>query len=226
MSNRDASFFICYISIMDIYSFTVGPFAENTYLLIQEGEALLVDPGFTSSNEFDKAKTLLESKDASLKGVLLTHAHVDHALGLQLVLAYRQVPVYLSDKDRYLWKNFASQASMFGLNIENFDFTPDVLPIQSNWSVDNFIFDVRYTPGHAPDHVSLYHKGSGILIAGDALFKEGIGRTDLYKGSMETLKKSIQTQLFTLPDETTVYPGHGPQTTIGHERKANPFVAE
>lgn len=210
---------------MDIYSFTVGPFAENTYLLINEGEALLVDPGFTSSNEFDEAKSVLESKDASLVGILLTHAHVDHALGLPFVLNYSQVPVYLSDKDRYLWNNFASQASMFGLNVEGFDFTPDILPIKSNWSVGNFTFDVRYTPGHAPDHVSLYHKGSRTLIAGDALFKEGIGRTDLYKGSMETLKESIQTQFFTLPDETTVYPGHGPKTTVGHEKKANPFVS-
>jgi glyoxylase-like metal-dependent hydrolase (beta-lactamase superfamily II) len=210
---------------MDIYSFTVGPFAENTYLLINEGKALLIDPGFTSPKEFGQASSLLESENASLEGILLTHAHVDHALGLPLVhQSYKQVPVYLSDKDRYLWQNFASQASTFGMKAEGFNFMPEVLPVQKEWSISNFTFDVRYTPGHAPDHVSLYQAEDEILIAGDALFKEGIGRTDLYKGDMNTLKKSIQTELYTLPDNTVVYPGHGSDTTIGHEKQSNPFV--
>ncbi|MCW9709106.1 MBL fold metallo-hydrolase [Fodinibius salsisoli] len=210
---------------MDIHSFTVGPFAENSYLLIKGSEALLIDPGFTSANEFSQVQSIVETNELSLLAVLLTHAHVDHALGVPRVLNYKQLPVYLSDKDRYLWNNFVSQASMFGLNVEGFDFEPEILPIQQDWSIGEFTFDVLYTPGHSPDHVSLYSQDEGILIAGDALFREGIGRTDLYKGSMETLKKSIKTELYTLPDDTTVYCGHGPKTTIGHEKQANPFVS-
>jgi glyoxylase-like metal-dependent hydrolase (beta-lactamase superfamily II) len=130
----------------------------------------------------------------------------------------------LNNTDPYLWNNFASQAQMFGFRAEGFDFEPENIPVTSNWSLGSFTFDVRYTPGHAPDHVSLYNEQNKVVIAGDALFKEGIGRTDLYKGSMDVLKKSIREQLYTLPDETTVYPGHGPETSIGHEKKSNPFV--
>src|SRR5699024_658192 len=98
------------------------------------------------------------------------------------------------------------------------------MPIMEECSIVGFIFEVRYTPGHAPDHISLYSKQDDLLIVGDALFREGVGRTDLYKGDMKILKTSIREQLYTLPENTTVCPGHGPETTIGHEKKANPFV--
>ncbi len=209
---------------MEIHRFNVGPFAENSYLLIEDDEGLLVDPGFADQQEFRKVQSIVERKEIALNYVLLTHAHVDHALGLHRVLDHYDIPVYLSDKDYYLWNNFESQAQMFGLKARGFDFTPEVLPVSSAWSLGNFRFDLRYTPGHSPDHLSLYLPDENIVIAGDALFKEGIGRTDLYKGSMEVLKKSIQEKLYTLPDDTTVYPGHGPNTTIGHEKESNPFV--
>lgn len=209
---------------MKLHSFTVGPFAENTYLLINGVDALLVDPGFNESAELQAFQKKLDKSQASLKGVILTHAHVDHVLGLQKVLNAYDVPVYLNDTDRYLWNNFASQAQMFGFRASDFNFTPEPLPAKKGWTIGSFTFHNIYTPGHAPDHISLYHKESEILIAGDALFREGIGRTDLYKGSIEVLKKSIQEKLYSLPDGTTVYPGHGPKTTIGHEKKTNPFV--
>lgn len=209
---------------MKIHSFSVGPFAENTYLLINGGDALVIDPGFFEDAEVNAFRQKLEESGADLKAVLLTHAHVDHVMGLQKVLDHYDVPVYLNDTDRYLWNNFASQAQMFGLRTSGFDFEPEPLPESTSWSIGSFTFDVLYTPGHAPDHVSLYHPEHGAVMAGDALFNEGIGRTDLYKGSLEVLKKSIQEKLYTLPDATEVYPGHGPATTIGHEKRANPFV--
>jgi glyoxylase-like metal-dependent hydrolase (beta-lactamase superfamily II) len=211
---------------MQIHRFTVGPFAENTYLLIRDDQALIVDPGFFEDSEYNKVISKLEDEQAALHAVILTHAHVDHVLGLNKVLKNYDLPVYLNNRDRYLWDNFSSQAAMFGLQAEGFSFDPEQLEVQSGWTIGNFEFDVRYTPGHSPDHVSLYSKNDGIVIAGDALFKEGIGRTDLYKGNFNTLKKSIEEQLYSLPDETVVYPGHGPETTIGHEKKANPFVKE
>lgn len=209
---------------MQIHRFTVGPFAENTYLLIKGGQALIVDPGFLEDSEYQQVKSKLEDEQAELQAVVLTHAHVDHVLGLHKVLNDYDLPVYLNNNDRYLWDNFSSQAAMFGFKAGRFSFDPEPLEVQQDWSIGNFAFDVRYTPGHSPDHVSLYNNNDGILIAGDALFKEGIGRTDLYKGNMNTLKKSIEEQLYSLPDETIVYPGHGPETTIGHEKKSNPFV--
>lgn len=209
---------------MQINRFTVGPFAENTYLLTEGGEALFVDPGFLEDAEYQTVKSQIEKNGFTPTAVVLTHAHIDHVLGLQKVLDDYEVPVYLSDEDRHLWNNFPSQAAMFGFQSQGFSFDPEPLPVQKRWTVGNFVFDVRYTPGHAPDHVSLYSAKDGIVIAGDALFREGIGRTDLYKGDFTLLEKSIREQLYTLPDDTVVYPGHGPETTIGHERQANPFV--
>lgn len=209
---------------MQIHSFTVGPFAENTYLLVEGDQALVVDPGFLENAEYEKVKSLLENNNLSLGAVVLTHAHVDHVLGLNKVLDDFEVSVYLNDKDRYLWNNFSSQAAMFGFQSEGFSFDPEPLEVQNSWTLGNFEFEVRYTPGHSPDHVSLYSDTDKAIIAGDALFREGIGRTDLYKGDFKTLEKSIREQLYTLPNDTVVYPGHGPQTTIGHEKKSNPFV--
>lgn len=210
--------------LMEINRYTVGPFGENTYLLTKEGQALIVDPGFVEDAEFKKVHSQLNDQELELIGVVLTHAHVDHVLGLQRVLDAYEVPVYLSDKDRYLWNNFSSQAAMFGLQADGFDFDPQPLPVTSDWELGNFTFDLRYTPGHAPDHVSLYISESEALIAGDTLFKEGIGRTDLYKGDFKVLEQSIKEELYSLPDGTVVYPGHGPETTIAHEKQSNPFV--
>lgn len=209
---------------MEVISETVGPFAENTYLLTEGEQALIVDPGFLEDNEYQKIKTKINDQHLDLIAVVLTHAHVDHVLGLQKVLDDFDIPVCLSDKDRYLWNNFGSQAAMFGFSSDGFSFDPDVLPVTDEWTIGDFSFDVRYTPGHAPDHVSLYSASDGLVIAGDALFKEGIGRTDLYNGDFKVLENSIRQQLYTLPEETLVYPGHGPDTTIGHEKKSNPFV--
>ncbi|WP_138429561.1 MBL fold metallo-hydrolase [Fodinibius saliphilus] len=209
---------------MQLHCLTVGPFAENTYLLSKADQALIIDPGFMEQAEYEKIKNKMGQESLSLQGVVLTHAHVDHVLGLQKVLDDFDVPVYLSKKDRYLWDNFPSQASRFGFRVDGFSVDPKTLPIKKGWEIGNFVFDTFYTPGHAPDHVSLYSKEGGLLIAGDVLFKEGIGRTDLYKGDFNVLEQSIREKLYPLPEDTVVYPGHGPETTIGHEKQANPFV--
>lgn len=209
---------------MQINCYTVGPFAENTYLLTEGNQTLIIDPGFHEQSEFQKVKLKIGEENLTLKAVVLTHAHVDHVLGLDKVLTDYDVPVYLSDKDRHLWNKFPSQAAMFGFQVDGFSFEPNPLKVKPKWEIGNFSFEVRYTPGHSPDHVSLYSEKDNLVIAGDALFKDGIGRTDLYKGDFNVLEKSIQEQLYTLPDETVVYPGHGPETTVGYEKKSNPFV--
>ncbi len=209
---------------MKIRYFEVGPFLENTYLLINGDEAILVDPGFSNESEFLSFKNELSSFGAELQAIVLTHAHVDHVLGLQRVLKEFPVKVYLNTVDLFLWNNFGDQAQMFGLNQVGFSFTPEQLPESGSFSISSFKFECLFTPGHAPDHTCLYFEDYGFIIAGDALFKESIGRTDLYKGSFETLEKSIREKLYTLPNQTRVYPGHGTSTTIGHEKEFNPFV--
>lgn len=209
---------------MEIVQFTVGPFAENTYLLIQNGKGVLIDPGFFSNEEFRLLTAKLEEENCELVAILLTHAHVDHVLGLRLVLTRYDVPVYLSHEDLAVWENFELQAKQFGFQNAGFDFTPQELPSDSAITVDGFTFEALYTPGHSPDHISFYFEEHNFLIAGDALFRESIGRTDLYKGDLETLLTSIRNKLYTLPHDTDVYPGHGPATTIGHEIKNNPFT--
>ncbi|MEX2479145.1 MAG: MBL fold metallo-hydrolase [Gracilimonas sp.] len=206
---------------MEVQIFEVGPFLENTHLLTEGDQHLLIDPGFAREPEYQKFKDAVQGE---LKAIVLTHAHVDHVLGLNRTLRDFEVPVYLCDKDRFLWKNFGSQAQMFGINQGGFDFQPEVLPSEGEFEIGDFTFTCLFTPGHAPDHVSIHFKSDEIVIAGDALFKESIGRTDLYEGNFEVLEKSIKEKLYTLPDDTTVYPGHGPQTTIGHEKQHNPFI--
>lgn len=211
---------------MELKTFTVGPFSENTYLLIENGDALLVDPGFYDGREFSSFKSELDGSGTELKAVCLTHAHVDHILGLHKVLKEFEVPVYLNHSDLYLWENFEQQSKVFGLHSSGFDFIPEQLEEQENFSVGNFNFDVIYTPGHSPDHVSLYFEKNELLIAGDVIFYESIGRTDLYKGDFDLLASSIRNKLYKLPDETSIYPGHGPATTIGREKKHNAFVKD
>jgi hydroxyacylglutathione hydrolase len=209
---------------MTVETYTVGPFAENTYLLTEKGKALLVDPGFFDPGEFSQFSSDLKEEGIELIAVLLTHAHVDHVLGLEKVLKEYDVPVYLNHSDLNLWENFPDQALRFGFRASGFDFTPKDLAEQKNLAIGPFTMDVLYTPGHSPDHVSLWFADEKVVIAGDALFRESIGRTDLYKGDFDLLAKSIREKLYTLPDETRVLPGHGPATTIGYEKANNAFV--
>ncbi len=209
---------------MEILKFEVGPFGENTYLLVQSGEAIVIDPVFSNDSEFQPFEKALLESGANLIAVVLTHAHVDHVLGLPLLLAKYKVDVYLNHSDLYLWNRFPEQAAMFGIQSTKINTVPKELPVEKDFSLGSFTMDIRYTPGHAPDHVSIYIEPENVLIAGDALFKQSIGRTDLYKGDFNLLARSIRKELYTLPDETRVLSGHGPETTIGFEKKNNPFV--
>ena len=209
---------------MKIKRFEVGPFAENTYLFTAGNDALLVDPGFSNEKEFKQFRSELANSGSLLKAVLLTHAHIDHVLGLPAVLKAFDVDIYLNHTDLTPWNSISQQARMFGLEADNLDFIPNELPGSGTLSIGSFRMDLLYTPGHAPDHVSIYFEDDDVVLAGDTLFKQSVGRTDLYKGDSDLLKKSILEKLYTLPDKTTVYPGHGVVTTIGEEKRNNPFV--
>jgi glyoxylase-like metal-dependent hydrolase (beta-lactamase superfamily II) len=210
---------------MHIQRFEVGPFAQNTYLIWEDPKhALLIDAGFSNENEFNTFFEFLATHHIEVDGILLTHAHVDHILGLQRLLQTIDSPVYHFKEESFLWENFEHQARMFGFNAILPSITP--LPLTHNQIVklQNIEIKVLYTPGHAPDHCSFFVEHDRLLLSGDALFKESIGRTDLYKGDLSLLLTSIRQELLLLGDQVKVYPGHGPATTIGHEKLHNPYL--
>lgn len=212
---------------MQLKIFELGPFQQNTYLIYNDHrEAIVVDAGFSTESEFATFTSYISQHKLSVAAVLLTHAHVDHILGLDRLYSFLEssVPIYLHKQDPFLWDNFEHQARMFGFNSIKPNCELQTLEDKERLNIAGFTIEILYTPGHSPDHCSFYFKEQTLLISGDALFRESIGRTDLYKGDFDVLKESIQQKLFTLPKQTLVYPGHGPNTSIGHEIESNPYL--
>lgn len=203
---------------MNLQAFTVGPLQENCYLLSDAGQAVLIDPG-------DEAERLLGALGGlELTAVWLTHAHFDHVGAVADVLDRFPVPVYLHPADLPLLRNAALSAAYFGLTLRQPEVEPLPLAHAQVLNVGGLGATCLYTPGHAPGHVAFYVPAAGFVLAGDALFQGSVGRTDLPGGDPAQLIRSIEQELLSLPDETVVYPGHGPATTIGAERRTNPFL--
>jgi glyoxylase-like metal-dependent hydrolase (beta-lactamase superfamily II) len=203
-----------------VRSFTGGVFAQNTYLVscTRTGAGILVDPGAAT----DEALRTAAAHGITVEQIVLTHAHVDHVEGLPLAKRETGAPVLLHPLDLPLYGAAPMQAQMFGVRMEPL---PPVDGELAEGGVVRFgecTLAVRFTPGHAPGHVILV--GDGMAVAGDVIFAGSIGRTDLPGGDFATLMRSIREQVLTLPDETTLHTGHGPDTTVGHERRTNPFV--
>jgi hydroxyacylglutathione hydrolase len=198
-----------------------GAFVENCYLVIDEAarECAIVDPGEGAGLILHK----VEESGARPVAIWLTHAHLDHVLGVTQVRAATGAPVVLHAADRPLYDLMAQQAAAFGLPAEA-PAPPDAVWAHGDVArVGGLSFSVRHTPGHSPGSVSL--AGGGVVLVGDVLFQGSIGRTDLPGGDYQTLIDSIERELLVLPDSTIVYSGHGPQTTIGAERRTNPFLS-
>ena len=207
--------------------FPTGPIQANCTLLGDEaaGALVVVDPG-------EEAERILERVRASglePAAILHTHGHLDHAGGTaRLAELLPGVPVGLHPEDLPLYRNLGRQGAMFGLQVEEPP-DPDLwLEHGQRLPVGGLGLEVRHTPGHSPGSVSFVVHGAPepLVIVGDVLFAGSIGRTDLWGGDFDLLARSIREQLYTLPDETTVITGHGPATTIGHERRTNPFVRD
>lgn len=201
---------------MEISCFEMTPFVENCYVLQDGGEAIVVDPG-------EATPELL----AHLNGLMITmifntHCHIDHAGGNAELVAATGAPLVCHADDLPLLRALEQQGMMFGVPVEASP-DPDHFVTEGDIiDVGNTQLRVFHTPGHAPGHVILV--GDGFVIGGDVLFAGSIGRTDLPGGNYDQLMHSIRTKMLPLPDETIVYSGHGPATTIGRERKHNPFL--
>jgi hydroxyacylglutathione hydrolase len=226
----------CYLSLsgnevlqthptMIIKTFTFNPFQVNTYLLYDDTkECVIIDPACYEPHEETALISFIEEAGLRPVSILFTHGHVDHILGGQFVCnRYGLKPQAHKDALPFL-ANSVEHGRTFG-----FEAKKPVMPEEFLSEGDTIRFGkqqmkVILTPGHADGSLCFYHEKDRVLIAGDVLFQEGIGRTDLPTGDYDTLITSINSKLFTLPPDVEVFPGHGPSTTIGHERDHNPFL--
>lgn len=208
-----------------VQSFVNNPYQENTYLLFDEtGECAIIDPGMYTAAEQNALVTYI--KDNNLKPVLLlnTHCHIDHVLGNNFVFdQYGLKPQFHEGESEVLAAVIAYAPSM-GLRYDASPLPETYLPETGTVKFGNTELQLIFAPGHSPAHLCFYDKAANILIGGDVLFRNSIGRTDLPGGDYSTLIKNIEEKLFLLPDDCTVYPGHGPETTIGYEKQTNPYL--
>jgi len=210
---------------MNIKTFTVNGFAVNSFVLHDDSnECLIIDPGFYEQKEKDSLlKFISENKLKPIK-VLNTHCHVDHILGNRFVCEQYQIPLSAHEEDEFLLNRASQMGEIFGFKEVSSPPINDYLKQGDTIRFGNSEIEVIHTPGHSPGSVSFFNKQDGFIIAGDVLFAGSIGRTDLPKGNYKTLISSIVDKLLILPAETTVFPGHGPSTTIRHEHDTNPFL--
>jgi len=211
---------------MTIKTFTFNPIQENTYLVYDEtNEAVVIDAGCISDIEKRALKNYIEDNKLTLKRVLNTHLHFDHQFGNKFLFTTFGIMPEAGKEDEYLLENVIAQTRSFGMAVDE-EAQPLGGYITDNQEIKfgNTTFKALHVPGHSPGSMAFYDEKEGVLFAGDVLFRASIGRTDLPKGDYATLILSITNKLLPLPDSTVVYSGHGPATTIGFERKNNPFL--
>ncbi len=214
------------IRAMRIATAAAPPFHKNGYVVSCEitHEAVLIDPG----DEVDELLDLIRREKLATKAILLTHAHLDHVTGVAAAKAALGVDVWLHEADNFLYEGAVQQGLMFGIRVEPPPPVDRFYEPGVPFKFGEYVVDILHTPGHCPGGVCLAIGRDGNqtreLFVGDTLFAGSIGRTDLPGGDHETLITSIRTVLFAFPDDAVVHSGHGPETTIGVERRTNPFL--
>jgi hydroxyacylglutathione hydrolase len=203
-----------------VRGFTGGPFAQNGYLVVctRTSRGILVDPGAA----VDQMLEVVEREGVSIELIVLTHAHIDHVDGVPRAKRATGAPILLHPEDGRLYASAPVQAQWFGVQIEPLPPVDRHLLDGGEVTFGECTLHVHHTPGHAPGHVILV--GDGYALVGDCVFAGSIGRTDLPGGDYAQLMRSIRDHILPLPDETILHTGHGPDTTVGHERVANPFL--
>lgn len=208
-----------------IQKFIFNAFQVNSYLLIEEtGKCMIIDASCYESREKQELKDFIEKNNLKLIRNLNTHCHIDHILGNSFIAeTYGIYPEYHEESVPFLFS--ANEiAQSFGYVIKDIPAPARYLKDNEKITFGTSAITVLYTPGHADGSVCFYNQEQEFVISGDVLFRDTIGRTDLPSGNFDLLMKSFHEKLFTLPDGTTVYPGHGPETTIGYEKLNNPFI--
>ncbi len=211
--------------MLTVSSFTFSPVQENTYVVHNEaGECCIIDPGCYFGNERNDLKEYIQTSGLTPKYLLNTHCHLDHVFGNKFIHDTWGLIPHLHEKEKPVLDYAPTSGMSWGLPFDGYKGDLIFLREGDTLALGNDSFQVLFTPGHSPGHIVFYCQAQQFVLGGDVLFRESIGRTDLPGGNYETLIASIRNQLFVLPDETVVYSGHGPQTTIGYEKKHNPFL--
>jgi len=210
--------------MLQVRSFTFNPFSENTYLIINEKkDCWIVDPGMYDNQETNQLFQFIEQQGLKPQSIINTHAHIDHILGVHAVVDQYNLTFSMHQKEEPVLQNAMGSAMLFGLPLKSAPkpdfYISEGVPLMLG---DDEV-EVRLAPGHSPGSIVFYAKEDRWVIGGDVLFAGSIGRSDLPGGNHDVLMESIRQQLFTLPDDTVVHPGHGPSTTIGQEKATNPF---
>lgn len=206
--------------------FAFNSFAVNTYVLADEtGSCLIVDPACYTAAENEKLASFIASENLIPQMLINTHFHVDHILGNNFVCNTYQLEPVCHPKNKFFWEMAPEFGSVFGFTMESI-----IIPKRFVEQGDILVFgnsklEVLYTPGHADGSICLANHAERYVITGDVLFRDSIGRTDLPTGDFDMLRDSIMEQLFTLPDDYIVYPGHGSESSIGYEKENNPFLS-
>lgn len=213
---------------MKIKTFEFNPLGVNTYVLSDEtGECVVIDAACYYSDEQELLLNYLLDHDFVVKHLINTHLHFDHLFGVNLLAERFDLPLLHHPDDAFLLEDIATQMGLFGFPSHHANYRPGRsvdLKEGDRISFGNHTLQILHVPGHSPGSIAFYEAEAAVVISGDALFNSGIGRTDLPRGNYETLTASIRNKLYQLPEETRVYPGHGLYTTIGDEKRHNPFV--
>src|SRR5919199_2438866 len=207
---------------MIVEMLTVGPFQENCYIVGDEeaGTGALIDPG----DEAARIALAVERIGLPISQIIVTHAHVDHVGAVAPLADEFLCPVLMHEEAEAMLRTAPQQAMMMGIRFGKVPKIDRRIADDEVLEVGSLRLRSLYTPGHAPGHLAFYAEEEGVVFSGDALFAGSVGRTDLPGGSMDVLMRSISEKILTLPDETRVLSGHGPETTIGRERMYNPFL--
>ena len=211
--------------MMNIEQFVFNPFRVNCYVLYeQSGDCIIVDPSVSDKSEQDLFTRFIENKSLRPLMIINTHGHVDHVAGIEFLKDKYAIKAGIHRDDLFLLNNAVEQGLFFGFRIKKPP-SPDFY-VEHNQivSLTDSKLEIRHAPGHSPGSVILYSRSDNFVITGDVLFEGSIGRTDLPGGDYNTLLNSIKMEILSMPDETKVYPGHGPSTTVGDERRKNPFL--
>ncbi len=214
--------------MLKIHRFVFNPFYENTYLIWDEKTKIgaVIDPGMYDHEEKIEFENFVIEHSISLQYCINTHCHIDHILGNSFVKSKYNCQLWIPQLDEFLLEIMITEAFNFNLMLEKSP-KPDFLIVDNTeLELGNSRGKFLFTPGHTPGEMCLYFEEDKVLFSGDVLFKESIGRTDLWGGSHETLINSITNRILSLPDDVKVMPGHESNTTIGHERKNNSFFID
>ena len=211
--------------MLHVQPFTFNPVQENTYLVYNdEKDCCIIDPGCYFASEEKQLTDFISENGLNPKYLLNTHCHLDHIFGNRFIQKQFNLKLHLHKLEKEVLDYGPVSGQMWQLPFDNYDGELVYIDEGDQIHLGNEVLDIFFTPGHSPGHICFYSKAHKFLIGGDVLFQGSIGRTDLPGGSFETLENSIKTKLYTLPEDVIVYPGHGDSTTIGDEKKSNPFI--